>query len=157
MPQIQLPIFPPGTTAITSNIAFACEDGKVCYFNGHLPVFVHDQNDLATFRLFTTQMIENGSVKQGDIARAFGVPLVTIKRYVKRYRKQGPKGFYVTPKTRSASKLTGDVLKKAQELLDEGQSVPEVAQALGLLSNTVNKAVHAGRLHRGNKKKSRRL
>ena len=35
MPQVQLPIFPPGVTPITSEIAFQCEEGKVCYFNGH--------------------------------------------------------------------------------------------------------------------------
>jgi len=51
MPQVQLPIFPPGVTPITSEIAFQCEEGKVCYFNGHLPVFIHDKKELATFRL----------------------------------------------------------------------------------------------------------
>ena len=124
MPQIQMPIFPPGMTHITSNIAFACKDGKVCYLNGHLPVFIHEQNDLQTFRFFTTQLIVNGSVKQGDIARAFGIPERTVKRYVKRYRQNGAKGFYTPPKTRSASKLVDEVSKKAQALLDEGQSVP---------------------------------
>ena len=57
MPQVQLPIFPPGVTPITSEIAFQCEEGKVCYFNGHLPVFIHDKKELATFRLFTSQLI----------------------------------------------------------------------------------------------------
>ena len=153
MPQIQMPIFPPGVNHITNNIAFQCEDGKVCYLNGHLPVFVHDQNDLQTFRLFTTQLIVNGSVKQGDIARAFGIPVRTVKRYVKRYRQNGAKGFYAPPKTRSASKLIGEVLKKAQALLDEGQSVPDVGRELNLLSNTLHKAIRAGRLHAGSKKK----
>jgi len=46
MPQVQLPIFPPGVTPITSEVAFQCEEGKVYYFNGHLPVFVHDKEDL---------------------------------------------------------------------------------------------------------------
>jgi transposase len=155
MPQVQMPIFPSGVTHITPHIAFQCEDGKVCYLNGHLPVFIHDQKDLQTFRLFTTQLIVNGSVKQGDIARAFGVPVRTVKRYVKRYRENGAKGFYAPPKTRSASKLTGDVLRQAQELLDEGQSIPEVGRTLGLLSNTLNKAVHAERLHRNKKKRLR--
>lgn len=156
MPQIQMPIFPPGVTYITNNIAFQCEDGKVCYLNGHLPVFIHDQKDLQTFRLFTTQLIINGSVKQGDIAKAFGVPVRTIKRYVKRYRENGTKGFYAPPKTRSASKLVGEVLKKAQVLLDEGRSVPDVGRELNLLSNTLHKAIRAGRLHGGFKKKRRR-
>lgn len=155
MPQIQMPIFPPGVTHITNNIAFQCEDGKVCYLNGHLPVFIHDQSDLQTFRLFTTQLIVNGSVKQGEIARAFGIPERTVKRYVKRYRQNGAKGFYAPPKTRSASKLVGEVLKKAQALLDEGRGVPDVGRELDLLPNTLHKAIRAGRLHVASKKKRR--
>lgn len=155
MPQVQMPIFPTGVTHITNNIAFQCEDGRVCYLNGHLPVFLHDQNDLQTFRLFTTQLIVNGSVKQGDIARAFGIPERTVKRYVKRYRQNGAKGFYAPPKTRSASKLVGEVLKKAQALLDEGRSVPDVGRELDLLSNTLHKAIRAGRLHHVASKKKR--
>ena len=30
---------------------------KVYYFNGHLPVFVHEKSALATFRLFSTQLV----------------------------------------------------------------------------------------------------
>jgi len=93
MPQVQLPIFPPGVTPITSEIAFQCEEGKVCYFNGHLPVFIHDKKELATFRLFTSQLVINGNATQAQIARAFGVPLVTVKRYVKLYREGGTAAF----------------------------------------------------------------
>ena len=50
MPQLQLPIFPAGTTPITPQLAFDCQDGKVTYLNGHLPVFQHAQDDLAAFR-----------------------------------------------------------------------------------------------------------
>src|SRR5271166_3823669 len=38
MPQVQLPIFPAGVTHINSEVAFEERDGKVYYFNGHLPV-----------------------------------------------------------------------------------------------------------------------
>ena len=92
MPQVQLPIFPPGVTPITSEIAFQCEEGKVCYFNG-LPVFIHDKKELVTFRLFTSQLVINGNATQAQIARAFGVPLVTVKRYVKLYREGGTAAF----------------------------------------------------------------
>ena len=51
MPQVQLPIFPAGVTHINSEVAFEERDGKVYYFNGHLPVFVHEKSALATFRL----------------------------------------------------------------------------------------------------------
>ena len=52
--------------------------------DGHLPVFVRDKDDLATFRFFTSQLTVNCS--QAQIAEAFGVPQVTVKRYVKRFR-----------------------------------------------------------------------
>jgi len=41
-----------------------------------LPVFAHAKSDLASFRLFTSQLIVQGSATQGHVARAFGVPLV---------------------------------------------------------------------------------
>jgi hypothetical protein len=53
---------------------FEQRDGKVYYLNGHLPVYVHDKSDLATFRLFRTQLVINGNATQAQIARAFGVP-----------------------------------------------------------------------------------
>ena len=156
MPQLQLPIFPEGTTQINSYLAFCRDQGRVYYFNGHLPVFSHDQDDLPTFRLFTTQLIVNGSAKQGDIERAFGIPLVTIKRYVKRYREQGPKGFYTTQKKRSATKLTPSVLKDAQERIQAGQSIPDIGRELDILPNTIHKAISDGRLQSAVKKNSRR-
>jgi hypothetical protein len=77
MLQVQLPIFPQGSRI--SRIPMP--GGKVCYFNGHLPVFVHEDKDLATFRMFSSQLVINGNATQAQIARAFGVPLVTVKRY----------------------------------------------------------------------------
>lgn len=152
MPQCQLPVFPAGVTHITPEIAYQNEDGKVCYFNGHLPVFIHDQNDLATFRFFTSQLIVNGNATQTQIAQAFGVPSGTVKRYVKLYRTQGPKGFYAPRRTRSATKLTAEVCVQAQVLLDDGLGVPEAARKLDLLANTLHKAIRDGRLRRVKKK-----
>jgi transposase-like protein len=147
MPQLQLPIFPEGTTLITAEIAFECRDGKVTYVHGHLPVFQHGQQDVAAFRYFTSQLVVNGTVGQVDIARAFQVPKVTVKRYVKRFREGSGKDFFTPPRRRSASVLKGEVQEKVQALLDEGKSVPEVAQAVAVLPNTLHKAIRAQRLH----------
>jgi hypothetical protein len=113
-------------THISSEIAFQCQDGKVCYFNGHLPVFIHDRDDLATFRMYTSQLVINGSATQAQIARTFGVPLVTVKRYVKLHRQGGAPAFFVPPTKRSASKLNAQVCQEVQALLDQGLEVPEV-------------------------------
>ena len=148
MPQIQLPIFPNGSTPITSVLVFEQQNSRITYFNGLMPVFFHDEKDLATFRMITSQFVVNGNVTQSEITKAFGVPQRTVKRYVKLYREQGAKGFYAPRITRGAAVLTGEALKNIQQRLDEGQSLHEAAVALGLKPNTVNKALHAGKLHR---------
>ncbi len=150
MPQLQLPIFPEGLTAITNEIGFQRELGKVVYFYGHLPVFQHDADDVRSFRLFTSQLIDRGTVRQADVVKAFGVPLITVKRYVKVLREQGSKGFYAARKHRSAPVLTAEVLSQAQTLLDAGKSVAEVGAEVDVLVNTLQKAIRAGRLKKKN-------
>src|SRR5438046_2292083 len=86
MPQRQLPIFPAGVTEINNSIAVQKEAGQVVYIHGHLPVFHHDEEDVGSFRMFTSQMIVNGTVKPKEIVKAFGVPSITVKRYVKVFR-----------------------------------------------------------------------
>jgi len=152
MPQLQLPIFPIGTTLITAEIAFEVRDGKVTYVYGHMPVFQHAEGDLAAFRYFTSQLVVNGTAGQADIARAFHVPKVTVKRYVKRFRAGGGKEFFTPPRRRSASVLKDEVKEKAQALLDEGRRVPEVARAVEILPNTLHKAIRAGHLHQVKKR-----
>ncbi len=149
---MQLPVFPAGVMEINSSLAVQQEAGVVWYIHGHLPVFQHEEQDVRSFRMFTSQMIAGGTVKPKEIVKAFGVPMVTVKRYVKRYREHGAKGFYeAKPRHSSASVLKGEVVKQAQQLLDEGRSVPEVAGELKVLGNTLHKAIRAGRL-RGPKK-----
>ena len=82
MPPVQWPLFPVGTTELNDSLAFECRDGQITYFNGHLPVFTHVQDDLGALRLFTRQLVVNGSASPGDIRRAFGVPQVAVQRAV---------------------------------------------------------------------------
>jgi len=132
MPQIQFPFFPEGVTHITPLLAFVRRDGRVTYFNGSMPVFFHDEADMASFRMITAQFVVSGHATQAEIARAFGVAKISIKRAVKLYRAQGPKGFYAVRKRRGPAVLTAAVLDEAQRLLDEGLQSAEVADRLGM-------------------------
>ena len=51
MPQIQLPMFPAGSVEINADLACCCEAETVVYFHGHLPVFTHSKDDVASFRM----------------------------------------------------------------------------------------------------------
>jgi transposase len=153
MPQRQLPIFPAGVTEINGNIAVQKEGRQVWYIHGHLPVFHHDEEDVRSFRMFTSQMIVNGTVKPKEIVKAFGVPGITVKRYVKVFREQGVEGFYeAKSRQSSASVLKGETLERARAMLEQGRSVPDVAGELEVLANTLHKAIRAGRLPAPQKK-----
>ncbi len=150
---MQFPFFPEGVTHITPLLAFSKQDGRVTYFNADMPVFFHDAEDMNSFRMITAQFCVSGSARQVDIIRAFGISKISIKRAVKLYRKEGPKGFYAKRKTRGAAVLTPPVLEQAQQLFDEGLETPEVADRLAIKCDTLSKAVRAGRLHKPVKKK----
>jgi transposase-like protein len=153
MPQLQLPIFPKGLTLINANLGFERRENTVTYIYGNLPIFTHDIDDMRTFRMFSSQLYINGSASQADLCRAFGVSRISLKRSVKLYREKGPAGFFEEPRRRGSAVLTPPVLKKVQELLDQEQSIPEVAKELSLNADTLRKAVKAGRLHKPEKKR----
>ena len=151
MPPIQLPLFPPDLTEINKKISFQKKEGRVYYFHYLTPLFSHDEADLESFHLITSQLVINGSVKEIEISRAFGVSYISVKRNVKRLREEGSAGFFRKRKGRSAHILTEEVLEKAQNLLNKGHNGAEVARMLNLKANTISKAIQAGRLKKKEK------
>jgi transposase len=146
---IQLPLFPPELTFISRQISFQKKDGIVYYFHGLFPLFTHEESDLKSFRLITSQLVMSGNVKQIEIAKAFGVTYISVKRSVNLLRKEGPKGFFKKDvKARTSHVLTGEVVEKVQGYLDKGYSPSEIAGKLNLKANTIRKAIQAGRLRK---------
>jgi transposase len=146
---IQLPLFPPELTFISRQISFQKKDGIVYYFHGLFPLFTHEESDLKSFRLITSQLVMSGNVKQIEIAKAFGVTYISVKRSVNLLRKEGPKGFFKKDvKARTSHVLTGEVVEKVQGYLDKGYSPSEIAGKLNLKVNTIRKAIQSGRLRK---------
>jgi hypothetical protein len=146
MPQLQLPMFPAGVTEITPQLAFKKEDGQVVYFNGHMPVAMHDEKDLHTFRMVTSQFYVMGLVTQSDLTRVFGVTPISVKRSVKKYREQGPGGFFAARRVRGAAVLLPDVVEKAEEFLAENMTIADVAKQLSISPDTLRKGIDSGRV-----------
>lgn len=153
MPQARLPIFPEGAQEINRTVAFEKREGIVYYFNGLMPVFQHEERDVATFQLFMSQLVVNGNCTQMEIVRAFGISSISMKRQVKKYREQGAVGFYGKRKGRGKSVLTEAVLAQAQEQMDGGKTYQQAAEQLGIKRDTLQKAVRDGRLKELKKKK----
>jgi len=86
-------MYPAGAAESNGDLACRCEAQTAICFHGHLPLFTHSRDEVASFRMFTGQLIVQGRATQGRIQKAFGVPLVAIKRPTKLYRTRGAAGF----------------------------------------------------------------
>ncbi len=122
MQQVLLPLIAEDATRISDLISIVQRDGKWFYFCGTQPVFQHAQDDLQSFRMFTSQLCEQGACKQAEIISAFGVSKSSVLRSVKKYREESVEGFFQPRRVRAASVMTPDVIQRAEQLLDSGHS-----------------------------------
>ena len=76
------------------------------------------------------------SATQGDVARAFGVPLIAIKRATKLYRTRGPAGFFVPSPRREGTRLNAEKLDQARGLIVQGQTLAKVSEQTGVLAGS---------------------
>jgi len=94
--------------------------------------------------MITAQFCVNGHTQQAEIARAFGVTKISVKRSVKLYREKGPGGFYKQKKRRGPAILTPAVIEQVQQLLSEHEEVADIAAKLDIKADTLAKAIRAG-------------
>lgn len=148
MPQLVIPIFAEGVVHINSGLAYKKENGRVYYFNGdEMPLFSHDETDMRSFRMITSQFYVNGNATQAQIIKAFGIPSISMKRAVKIFRTHGPSGFYVSLQPRRKPRvLTPEVINNAQTLLNDGDDLQSISDKLELKKDTLHKAIRDGRL-----------
>lgn len=153
MAQRILPILPAGSTLITDTLSVINESKQWTYFQGLLPVFTHDAQDVQSFRMFTAQLAATGACKLVEIERAFGVTAISVKRMVKLYRTGGCRAFFQKRKGRGAGVLLPEKVQGLQLLLDGGMGYQEAARQAGVKVDTVRKGVDRGLLHVISKKK----
>jgi len=147
MHQTFLPLIPEGASHLTGRITVHNRDGQWYYFYGAAPVFTHMEDDLATFRMYTSQLYCDGHCKQSDIIRVFGVSESSVKRAAKKYREEGPAGFYKPRKGRGPSVISEQVKKKAEALMQAGWSKKDTSEHLGIKYDTLFKAIKQGRVY----------
>ena len=146
MPQLQLPLIPSGTKSINNIWSVDNRGSDWTYFCGIVPVFTHAADSLQSFRMFTAQLVCHGACKQVEIQRAFGVSKNSVRRSVKKYRKEGAEAFFRPRKGRSANVITQEVKAHIEELFATGKPPKETAKELGIKYDTLRKAVFQGRV-----------
>lgn len=143
-----LPFISPGATAINHLISVVSENDSWTYYHGGLPIYTHPANDQRMFRFITSQLVSTECCRQVDIIKTFEVSKKSVLRSVKKLRNEGADAFFKPRKRRhGGTKLTPDVLKQAQILLNQGMTRTETAQEIGVKTDTLRKAIGDGRLH----------
>ncbi len=154
MPQRLLPLIPDGATQINDLISVVQEEGQWTWFYSIQPVFSHPGDDRRSFQMFTSQLVCQGSCRQIEIMRAFGVSKNSVLRSVKKYREEGIPAFYGPRRGRGSTVITEEVVQKAQQLLQTGASRKDVAEQLGIKCDTLRKAIQQGRLQEPSQNKN---
>jgi transposase len=154
-----LPFFPPNSTQLSDQLAFAHEDGRLVFFGRSGPIFSCPDTDKYRIRLASAMLTrELDLCSPAAMARAIGVHRGSVHRNAKKLADGGAEALrrQRRPGPRRAHKLTDDKLPHAQELLSEGKSLRDVGEALGVVAGTIDNAIKAGRLHRTAKPSRRR-
>lgn len=105
--QLLLPLFPVEATLINNLVGVQMREGTVYYFNGSMPIFMHNQSDIDSFRYITSQLIVNGNCKNKEIVNCFGVSDISVKRWVKRYKESKQLSAFVSKKKAQKLKAHG--------------------------------------------------
>jgi len=146
VPQALLPLIPDGATQVNTLVSIVREDGQWTYFVGVMPVFTHREDDRRSFRMFTAQLVCQGTCRVTEIVQNFGVSKQSVLRSEEKFRKQGVEGFFAPRRGRGPTVMTDKATATAQELLQRGSSRKEVAAELGIKYDTLRKAINQGRL-----------
>jgi hypothetical protein len=144
--QLQLPIFSTSAKMISDTVGYYKSEGLVQYILNGLPVYAHAEDDLSSFRFFTSNLIKQGLCRKIDINRAFNVSEDSVNRYYKKFEEEGPDGFFgkETKRKSSASKIVGKKVESIQKKLDNDQSVLSIAREEGVSEGSIRYQIRQG-------------
>lgn len=152
--QLHLPIFPSDAVSLGSHHSVMQREDQVWYFLYDMPVFSHGVDDIASFRMYTSSLCDQGHCKLVEVERAFNVSAISVKRALKQFREEGVGSFFVKKAPASKARVFDSAtLKKVQDMLDQGLSPARIAELTGIKADTTRRAILSGRLHRNTKKK----
>ncbi|MFQ5688475.1 MAG: hypothetical protein ACE5GV_17650 [Candidatus Scalindua sp.] len=139
--------FPEEMTEINNKIAFIKRANTVYHYAGNIPVFLHHADDINAFRMYVCQLYICGNCKQSEMAKAFGISKISIKRIVNKYHQEGISGFFEKRTyNRKSSVMTLDILNRAQEMLNKGKTKRDIALKLKIKRDTLSMAIRKGKL-----------
>jgi len=143
--QMQLPIFPPETNLINDSAGVFEKDGFAYYLHNYSSMFCHAKGDMNNYRYITGNIVNTGLCSPIEMSRALGVSNRNIQRYAKALREKGSDWFFNRSDNRgSCHKVSDEILKQAQKMIDDFYSVNDVAKILGVTEGALRYHIKKG-------------
>jgi hypothetical protein len=147
--QFRVPVAPAGSVRISDEVAVLRGDGQVAYIASGVPLFIHAEGDAVGERVAAVQIMELGLAKQSELSAALGVNRSTLFRQHQALKEQGVSG--VVDKKRGPQnrhRFTASKRRRVQQLLNEGVSIRQAADAVDVSEGIVRHALRQGDLER---------
>ena len=132
--QLPLPWIPDGAAEVARGVGLEpLPDGGGAVWVHGLMTFCWDGGDEAGRRLAAVQLAELKAATQQQVADAFGIGVVTLRRWLDGYRRGGLAGLVAGKRgPKGPSKLTPELTGRIRELAAAGKSQAAIAAATGV-------------------------
>lgn len=145
--QLLLPIFPTEVKLITPSLGVYEQDGEVYYSHSGMPIFTHESKDHNQFRYITSNLVHQGLCQQVDIVNTFHVSLDSVRRYLRKFEKEGMGAFIEKEGRHGRSyKMTPERLVRIQKQLNKGESNSSIARQEGITEGSIRYMIKQGKL-----------
>jgi len=143
----RLPLVPPGAHEVTDSLAIFRDGERVVFFNAGGPIFSCDSSDRMGLRLAAVNVVEQRLAGATAVSAALGLHRTTLFRDARKVKKDGVEGLVAKRRgPRGPHALTPEVQRRAQRMLDRGESIRATASSVGVSERGLRHAITRGLL-----------
>ena len=148
MPLIaRLPLLPADAQEISSSLAILHDADHIVLFNAAGPIFSCRRDDRIGLRLAAVTVVQQGLAKPTAMANALSMHRATLFRDVRKFTASGVEGLVDKRRgPKGPHALTPEVQRRAQKMLDQGESIRGTAASVGVSERGLRHAIKRGLL-----------
>ena len=140
-------LLPPDAHEIGDSLAIHHDGERIVFFNAAGPIFSCHRDDRTGLRLAAVTVVKHGWAKPTAVAKALSMHRSTLFRHARRFAKSGVEGLVEKrPGPKGPHTLTPEVTRRAQKLLDRGESICATATRVGVSDRGLRHAIKRGLL-----------
>jgi len=151
----RLPLLPPEAHEVGDSLAILHDDERIVLFNAAGPIFSCRRDDRTALRLAAVTVVEQGLARPSAVAKALFMHRSTLHRDTRKFAESGVAGLVAKrPGPKGPHALTPGVQRRAQKMLNRGDSIRGTAASVGLSERGLRHAIKRGLLTTARRKRT---